>query len=340
MHPQIFIVGTGRSGTWILYRALGCHSAVHTFPKEMRFLIDPDGLFDLIDALTLRYHPVKASEALYRFERLMRVSLATPERAPYQGFDFPNWLGGQYYWNRLDQFCSELIDLEYEGTTWQIEPEHQGRMVAYAKGLQAMWRRIQGKPFTPYRVVLPRETLKVVKYFSDRNELTSMSATFVEDLFYRAAQNNGKQTWCEKTPQHLLSLDILWELFPQAYVIHIKRDPRGVVHSLTKKKWAPNDVRGVSLWLRHVYDRWHDLKKNLDLKRHCYLELKLEELATSSRETLSQIAAFCGLADHFENLPTIHIGRVNNWQEAMNQEEIQLVNEILGPHIAWLGYDP
>lgn len=73
MLPKLFVSGTGRSGTWILYKALGCHSAVHTFPREMRFIIDPDGLLNLVDALTIRYHPVGASEALFRFERLMRV---------------------------------------------------------------------------------------------------------------------------------------------------------------------------------------------------------------------------------------------------------------------------
>ena len=50
--PRIFVTGTGRSGTWILYRALGCHEAIHILPREMRFIIDPDGLMDLVDALT------------------------------------------------------------------------------------------------------------------------------------------------------------------------------------------------------------------------------------------------------------------------------------------------
>lgn len=339
MLPPIFIVGTGRSGTWILYKALGCHSAVHTFPKEMRFLIDPDGLFDLIDALTLRYHPVKASEALYRFERLMRIFLTTPDRTPYRGFDLPNWLGRDYYWNRLDQFCAELVELEYEGSTWQMEPEHEGRLVDYARRLQGLRRYTQREHFLPYRVTLPRNTLKTVKYFSNRRELTSLCATFVNDLFLHAARKHEKEVWCEKTPQHLLNLDVLWELFPQSVVIHIKRDPRGVVHSLTKKKWAPNDIEGASLWLRHVYDRWADLKNSLNLEQHCFVELKLEDLAASPRETMADVATICGLPNQFENLPAIHIERVNNWLEEMSQPEIQLANEILGPHIAWLGYE-
>jgi hypothetical protein len=339
MLPRIFVVGTGRSGTWILYRALGSHPAVHTFPREMRFLTDPDGLLDLLDALTTRYHPVQASEALYRFERLMRVYLANPERAPYRGFDFPSWLGGAYYWERLDQFCSELVDFEYEGKAWQLEPEHEGRLVAYARRLQGLQRKVVGKRFSRYRLSLPRPRLKVVKHFSDRDELASSCAALVDALFCRAVHEHGKETWCEKTPQHLLNLDFIWELFPQSIVIHIKRDPRGVVHSLVKQPWAPNDVRGASLWLHHVYNRWFDLKSRLDLSPQRYFELKLEDLAASPRATLEEVAAFCDLDDRFVNLPTILPERVNYWQQEMSQEDIYLVNRTLGSYINRLGYD-
>jgi len=339
MLPRIFISGTGRSGTWILYKVLGCHRAVHTFPSEMRFLVDPDGLLDLVDALTVRYHPVQAKEALYRFERLMRVYLTIPDRAPYLGFDFPGWLGGDYYWQRLDQFCSELVDAEFNGTSWQVEPNHEGRLVIWARQIQGLRKYVEGRPFIPYKVTLPRTKLKVVKYFSNRSDLTARTAAFVDDLFLHAAHEHGKQTWCEKTPQHLLSLDFLWELFPQSLVIHIKRDPRGVVHSLMKQEWAPNDLRGSSLLLRSVFDRWFDLKETLDLNKYRYLELKLEDLATSPPAMIEEVASFCGLENRFENLPDISLAKVTYWQKEMSRQDIAQVNEILGPHIERLGYE-
>ena len=55
----------------------------------------------------------------------MRVYLAVPQRAPYPGFNFPAWLGGEYYWQRLDRFCSELTEVEFSGTDWQVEPEDE-----------------------------------------------------------------------------------------------------------------------------------------------------------------------------------------------------------------------
>lgn len=337
--PRIFVCGTGRSGTWILYKALGCHTAIHTFPKEMRFLVDPDGLLDLIDALTVRYHPVQASEALYRFERLLRVYYANPDRSPYLGFDFPGWLGGEFYWEQVDQFCSTLVDFEYNGKSWQVESEHEGRLVAYAKRLQGLRYSLEKKPFMPYRVTLPRNKLKVVKYFPDRNELVADAAQFVDDLFLNAARMSGKETWCEKTPQNLLSLEFLWELFPQSIVVHIVRDPRGVAYSLTRQKWAPSDLEGASLMLRSVYSRWFDLKRTIDFSQHRYYEIKLEDFASSPRNLLSDFASFCGIDDQFINLPDIRSDRVDYWKNVMNGQEIQLVNRILGAYITQLGYE-
>jgi hypothetical protein len=339
MLPRIFVVGTGRSGTWILYKALGSHPAVHTFPREMRFLTDPDGLLDLVDALTIRYHPVLASEALYRFERLMRVYMTNPARAPYRGFDLPAWIGAPYFQERFDQFCAELVESEYKGRAWQIEPENEGRLVYIARSMQGFQRQLQGRPFSRFKLNLPRPTLKVVKYFADRQELIHASASLVDDLFCRAAQDHGKETWSEKTPQHLLNLDFIWELFPESVVIHIKRDPRGVVHSLMKQPWAPSDVRGASLWLQQFFHRWYDVRRRIDFSRRRYFEFKLEDFAESSTTILEEVAAFCGLDNRFVDPPSVIPDRVNYWRREMSSEDIHTVNEILGPYVEQSGYE-
>lgn len=339
MLPRIFIGGIGRSGTTILYKALGCHKDVYALPTEMRFLVAPDGLINLLDALTVRYSLVQARQALFQFERLMRVYLTTPQRAPYPGFDFPSWLGGDYYWRRLDQFCSELVELEFSGPSWELESANEGMLTIWARRLQKLGQRLLRHPVVPTRLTLPRTQLKVVKYFPDRSHLMKLAAAFVDDLFLNAARERGKQTWCEKTPHNHLHLDFLWELFPQSVIIIIKRDPRGVVHSLTKQDWAPNDVRGACLFLRSVYNRYFDVKGAIDLNRYRYLELKLEDLAASPQSALERIASFCGLQNPFENLPDITIDRVNYWQRTMTSQEIQLVNEILGSYIERMGYE-
>ena len=67
----IFIGGTGRSGTTILKRILGQHPAVFAVPPEARFIVDPDGLITLVDALSTKWSVSMSDKALRRFEDLM-----------------------------------------------------------------------------------------------------------------------------------------------------------------------------------------------------------------------------------------------------------------------------
>ena len=332
MLPGIFIGGTGRSGTGILHAALGCHESIFALtPGEMRFLIDPDGLIDLVDALTVRYSPVQAREALFRFERLMNVYLTVPQKAPYKGYDITSCLGGEYYQRRLDEFCDELTELEYEGTDLQVEPENNKSM-GWTKGLQ-----YQASKHT--RFSISRTKLKVAKYFPDRTLFTEVAATFVDDLFRRAAQQERKETWCEKTPLNILHIDFLWELFPENTVIHIKRDPRGVVYSLNKQFWAPHDVRGACLFLKGIYDHWFNCKSKIDLDKHRYVEVKLEDLATSPGAVLEQITFFCGVNNNFRNLPDINLDKVDYWKQKMPKSDKELVTTILGSYIERMDYN-
>lgn len=65
------------------------------------------------------------------------------------------------------------------------------------------------------------------------------------------------EIFLEKTPDNALHLPQILELLPRARVIHVLRDARDVVSSLTSREawleWAPTDARGAaSLWVRHV----------------------------------------------------------------------------------------
>ena len=336
MLSRIFIVGTGRSGTWILYRTLGAHKDIHAFPAELRFLIDSGGLLDLIDSLTTSYSPLRARQALVNFEQLMRIHLATPGAGPYAALNLPGWLGEDFYWQALDRFCEQLIEVEYEGWAWDIEKQDEGRLVAGAKGLQRLRRSIQGSNKLP--AVPTDKTLKEARYFSNRKQLISLAACFVDELFFHAARANGKRAWCEKTPQHLLHLDFIQELFPESFFIHMKRDPRGVIYSLAKQRWAPHDLEGACHYMLGTYKRWLDLKMTMPLATSNYMEIKLEELAQTPLPFLEQIMSSCSLANDFANLPELDVDKVNYWKRQMSRQEINLVNNILGPHIEQMGY--
>lgn len=72
MVKQVFIGGTGRSGTIVIYNLLQSNKDIFAFEKEMRFIIDSNGLINLIDALFTNYSVTNSRDTLYYFEELMK----------------------------------------------------------------------------------------------------------------------------------------------------------------------------------------------------------------------------------------------------------------------------
>ncbi|MCB9032977.1 MAG: sulfotransferase [Chitinophagales bacterium] len=75
----------------------------------------------------------------------------------------------------------------------------------------------------------------------DKNELTA------ENVFYQFAKRevalNNKSIVCEKTPQNVFYLKEIFDLFPNAKVINMVRDPRAIMLS-QKNKWKRRKLGG------------------------------------------------------------------------------------------------
>jgi hypothetical protein len=307
----------------------------------MRFLVDPDGLMDLVDALTTRFSEVKSREALFRFERLMFLDLNTPNQPPYLSFDIANTLGTENYWRMLKQFCLDLTMLEYH-----VGPENQdflreSLVKSGIRRISKLTKNILQETDLPHKVSLnwPRNWVKVVKYFPERDQLIKIAARFVDDLFLYKTNKHNKITWCEKTPQNIFHVDFLWELFPRSIFIHIIRDPRGVAQSVMNQTWGPNSLEDVCGWLTTLYERWGRVKEWITQKDYNYLEIKLEHLAVDPNKELTSIAEICGLKPEYKDLPRIDSKRVDYWKHKLSTSDIKLMNRELGEYIKYFGYE-
>ena len=58
-----------------------------------------------------------------------------------------------------------------------------------------------------------------------REEVFAAARVFVDTLLSSYARRKGKRRWAEKTPDNLLFLPFLKELFPDARFLHLRRDP-------------------------------------------------------------------------------------------------------------------
>jgi len=309
-----FVGGTGRSGTTRLTAALGEHPAVFALPDETRFLIDPGGLEDLAHALTEGYTPYHGDDALRRFDHLMRQQLTGQTLTAFRGSDLPGMVGPDRYWSALARF-QELL-------TWYV----------FDEAIPPDPRMATRSPYEPrtHRRVVPR-------YFARRQELIAILRGFVEELFLGAAAEHGKQTWCEKTPLNILSAPFLWEMFPDATVVHIMRHPLGVVASHLHQPWAPDGLEGVVTWLAPIYARWFRLRDALGLDRVRLVEVRLEDLSRDWPSQRRQLFAALGL-DDVDTRATFERPAVEHRDSQLTDGERAHVLRELGWAIERLGY--
>jgi hypothetical protein len=134
----------------------------------------------------------------------------------------------------------------------------------------------------------------VGRYFPDRAELVALCRSYVDRLFAAGAADHGKARWCEKTPDNTLMSNFLWELFPQAQIVHIVRHPVEVAASHLSMEWAPDDIENVCNWLEPLYHRW--LAGDAQRDPRC-VEVRLEDLAANWPDQRAQLFDRLGLPD-------------------------------------------
>lgn len=176
------------------------------------------------------------------------------------------------------------------------------------------------------------------RHFETRADLIRLVRKLISDLFATRAIEAGKPVWLEKTPSNLIALDLIWEIFPEARILHIKRDPRGVLHSLMQQDWAPQDLGPATSFLRHIYWRWMKLKPHLTLTDDRYLEVKLEHLCAEPQAVLTRIADFVGVEPGFPDR-LIDPALASRWQSEMPADHRRHAETHLSEMFDLMGYD-
>jgi hypothetical protein len=317
-HPSpIFVAGTGRSGTSQLANILGEHPQIHRIPIETRFIVDPGGLRDLADALTIRYDPYTGDDALRRLSDILTVRLVGRKDID-RGYTVPEAIGERRYWDAVGRLWSELVATTFD------------EYVPAAGYGHADW---PAGPFEPrsQRRAIPR-------YFSDRSELLHILRRAIDTMFGGAAADAKKPTWCEKTPFNLLCMDFLWELVPEATIVHIKRHPVAVVASHVDQPWAPPTVDGALAWLKPVYDRWLAWKATADLDTERYVEIKAEDLAADWPTQRKALFESVGV-DDFATTSTFRSRSLDHRDDQFDGTTRALIERTLGDVIPRMGYE-
>ncbi|NPA75592.1 MAG: sulfotransferase [Euryarchaeota archaeon] len=338
MRP-VFIGGTGRSGTTVLGRILSLHHDIFTIPFETRFIVDPYGLNDLFYSLTEGWDQYHGHEAVTRFSELMdelypsrlrylykiaawklltRIHVAPPK---YHITMDGKWKDEPYFDFRVQPFSAIISRPRF----FELVNDFMKKIVVGE--YSGYWQGYGTKIAPKMKIAGSFDSEKIMKYARE----------LVVGIFEAAAEKHGAEIIAEHTPTNLNHARFLSNLFPEGKLIHIYRDPRDVVSSYKHQSWGGNSARDAVPIINHTLKKWALDREALP--QNSYMEISLEELVSSTRDTLMRLCDFMGL--EFDNnmlkmdLSRSHAGR---WKKDLSKEEIALVERELGWFMREKGY--
>ena len=181
-----------------------------------------------------------------------------------------------------------------------------------------------------------------------------------EHLFERLASRNPEcRVVVDQTPENSEFLDLVLGLFPDAWFLHVIRDPRACYASM--RQAAQTWGRGFPGTPLGVARRWKDIvPPALGLRRlgERYCEVTYEELSRNGPETLARIhrwldlptdpascaAAFeaCRIQELRSNVKMpanfFRTGTTDGWRGEITRSELRVLEYLLGKEMEELGY--
>lgn len=167
------------------------------------------------------------------------------------------------------------------------------------------------------------------------------------------------QIMLEKTPMHVKYSDVILKSFPEAKVVEIVRDVRGVCASWQARaktqSWAAKPTHQlVKQWARSL-EVTEKCKQDAAMSDRI-LSIRYEDLRQNTTASLSKAFDFAGVTTHPSAVHTIaeafninkvknkgegqHIrkGAIDAWKEELSAADIELCQRSAGPLLEKLGY--
>jgi hypothetical protein len=98
----------------------------------------------------------------------------------------------------------------------------------------------------------------------------------------------------DQTPNYVLALPLLEQLFPDAFYVHVVRDPRDVVASILPLPFGAQSVGVAASDWNECVAGWWAAERRIPPERRC--EVRYEDLVSNPVTTLERLAAALGSA--------------------------------------------
>lgn len=318
------IGGSGRSGTTILKQVFSKHPEVAAVP-EYRFPIDPDGLIDYFLSVDCGWSPYHADTRLKRLESMLR-SVGSHNRLARAFVFLSNRYGLEKYFSRCLAPRYAGIALERQCPTFSA---HVTQLIRTLEGFRYTGQWNGSEMFSPRLMhYSPR---------GNKEEVGRALGGFWRDVIHDVCRNQNKSTLVEDNTWCILWFDTILELLPDARMVHVVRDPRDVVTSYTKMRWAPDDPLQAALWYKGIINEWFRVRERVGDQQ--YIEIRLEDLVDRPKDVLERICRFWDLPWN-DALLTVDLGRSNSgrWRSELTRADGEMVTRLLGEELERLGY--
>ena len=184
-----------------------------------------------------------------------------------------------------------LVGARRSGTNWlqralAAHPEVlaiPSETYVFSDGLRPLSERVQ------HGAVGLRRTGAV---FMEREDFLEASREFCDRLFagVRERSNPSARRIIERTPWHAYCVELIADVYPDSWVLHIVRDGRDVARSLLAQEWGPKTMREAAEEWRGSVEAARGARKPARFR-----EVRYEQLLADPPAALPDLAHWLGL---------------------------------------------
>lgn len=182
---------------------------------------------------------------------------------------------------------------------------------------------------------------------------------FLRIFMEQICRAQGAMRWADNSPEEMLYVPRIKQLFPDALFVHIIRDGRDVAASLNKQGWIrplPGDQRLMAsgLYWEWIVRKGREYGKALGPD---YFEMRFEELVAHPHEVLTSLGEFLHHNLDYDRIQQAGIGSVGQpntsfpheskmadfnpvgrWKKNFSPTELPRFEELAGSYLQELGY--
>lgn len=180
----------------------------------------------------------------------------------------------------------------------------------------------------------------------------------IATVFRAYARQHGKPRWGDKRPSYFRRVPMLRRMFPDAQFVHLVRDGRDAVSSLTRMPWFDGDIYAAALTWREAVDTGKRLHARLG--PDTFYEFRYEDLVAEPEDALVKLCAFLGEEYdpemtkayqharrtvpatrkwHLNTHEAANTRQIGAWRERMEDWEADLVEHVLASRLIQHGYE-